>query len=1544
MDALIERRRPSRTRRPLPRRKPLVTRRQQRLFLLLAVLLLVAGATAGLAALVRPAPLPRFVGLWILGDVSQQGQRDAARTRDRAALIDGHYFKDVRLLPPGTPTLRQVEVQLTELQSLRRREAAVLYVAASATLDAAGRVQLPLGSGVTSSTLALRDALVALRDSPARRKLLVLDLARGDADAIWPKTFGAVAAAVLKEVGEVDDPQRLVLTSHAPGETPCICELQGRTLFSTCLEEGLRGDADGALDHRCDGRVSVAELAAFVKRMVAQRALATQAASQHPLFFGDGRDFDLAAIALRSHHRQTAAAKPAAARAYPKWLAAAWTARDQMIAAGKLEQTPRLWRRWEETLLHAEGQWRGGRAEAEVQRDLTQNLAALTRAIQQFEAAVPTPTPHSLAALRLAGEPQDLPAARKAVDDLLAAITAKTAGLPVEKAVIVRQGLMSEFLDKTQKLDSDALSMALVDRLMSDEAPTPAAVQLCDQLLRVRQPQPCYVETEFVRRLATTLAAYPNLSTAIVAQSLRVVRKGELASSPVRTFAETRLDLQTATQRRYDGEYLLLRPGFAQATAAAESLRAAEQTYDRVLAASATYDEAFRTLGRAMLRLPVGLNELPPNPKTLRAWATAAGTASELGDAIHATASNSQQHERTEQIRSLTLRTAAAVDEVFEPWSVEQLNAQIATATGDAKFSAAWPAMEAALRWPGLAAADRLRLWQAFDALNVRLQATPAATALTRQQDDSLDRVAISPNLAASDAIVKARCAAALLQFGGVGGPALAAVQIDLRRIAARHAAGESIAESELQQIEQTLRSNYAQLLSGVNLGNSPWARVRAACIVPAQREVPWLDAIDRNPYVAWRRELETARWTWLAGEFQYRAHDDTVQFNGDIARRYAMLVGSVDDSYLQIDAPSQLERPSSVAPQSSAAVHWQWFGRAPAPGFQDVKVFSPTAGIALQGERVFAAGDGATIKLVLNATGDATLGSGIVVALRAAERTWHRTVPFDSTGGCPLQLLLATSPQGEALAVDVLRLRPATTPQSRYLFIKNPTATPQQIFVDVVGVGQAMVSAAANSVTPVVYPPSATPGVQGVAIQGAMEVRMCDGANKQTLLTQQIPIEVVSPAQYTRVVETRFEPSAGGKNRLSITLAASLMPPGPPCIVDLVLSPERIPGLVGVTGGRLRGELLRDGTPLTLTAEGLQLIDGVDELGEFALDVDGVERALTFVADFARRGDATTPRQVARPTISLTANQYVLAGPNFRPTSHVTQGPSTARIELRVGRLEGDAFVTQLSQKSPSPRETWIDASPAKDGAIALNVGLRDWQFAFDATGLVGPRTVEAALIDASGRRLTVARQQVVFDGTPPESLTYFQLPRETLAGTPLNVQVLAADTLSGIDKVSIFVGEPVNGQPPAGAQLMDAARSPDGGFWIAQLPPQKELGPVKVGAMAVNRVGLATCIYEAITIVDQLAAPGGSIAGTVSEGSLPQPRLTVELHDDKNAVIATMKTDGQGEFRFNGIKPGNYAVIATKPASQRQAKGAAAVQASQTTNVALQLSLQSG
>ena len=50
------------------------------------------------------------------------------------------------------------------------------------------------------------------------------------------------------------------------------------------------------------------------------------------------------------------------------------------------------------------------------------------------------------------------------------------------------------------------------------------------------------------------------------------------------------------------------------------------------------------------------------------------------------------------------------------------------------------------------------------------------------------------------------------------------------------------------------------------------------------------------------------------------------------------------------------------------------------------------------------------------------------------------------------------------------------------------------------------------------------------------------------------------------------------------------------------------------------------DGSPLVLTADNLQLIDGASEQGEFSLTIDGVERAMTFAADFARRGDATAP------------------------------------------------------------------------------------------------------------------------------------------------------------------------------------------------------------------------------------------------------------------------------------------------------------------------------
>ena len=94
-------------------------------------------------------------------------------------------------------------------------------------------------------------------------------------------------------------------------------------------------------------------------------------------------------------------------------------------------------------------------------------------------------------------------------------------------------------------------------------------------------------------------------------------------------------------------------------------------------------------------------------------------------------------------------------------------------------------------------------------------------------------------------------------------------------------------------------------------------------------------------------------------------------------------------------------------------------------------------------------------------------------------------------------------------------------------------------------------------------------------------------------------------------------------------------------------------------------------------------------------------------------------------------------------------------------------------------------------------------------------------------------------------------------------------------------------------------------------------------------------------LVLIDETTASLGSIAGTVVEGLLPQPGLTVELRDPQQQPVASSKTDAQGAFHFAGVKPGKYLVWSVKAASQRVDAAAVDVQAGAESKVDLKLAL---
>src|SRR5439155_64864 len=140
---------------------------------------------------------------------------------------------------------------------------------------------------IPNTRLSLRDVLKSIEECPSRHKLLILDLVRPVADARLGILSEDVAAGIEKELTDVPDDNRLVLCACSPGQVSLSSEAAGRSIFNYYVEEGLRGWADGYGPRgRRDGRVTVTELAEFVKVRVDRWAQRNRNARQTPVLYG----------------------------------------------------------------------------------------------------------------------------------------------------------------------------------------------------------------------------------------------------------------------------------------------------------------------------------------------------------------------------------------------------------------------------------------------------------------------------------------------------------------------------------------------------------------------------------------------------------------------------------------------------------------------------------------------------------------------------------------------------------------------------------------------------------------------------------------------------------------------------------------------------------------------------------------------------------------------------------------------------------------------------------------------------------------------------------------------------------------------------------------------------------------------------------------------------------------------------------------------------------------------------------------------------------
>ena len=1504
---------------------PLLNGKLQRTLVRIASLVTLGGAIAGIASLLSPSPKPCFVELQLLPAADQWTLRETVIANDIAALRSGRYFRNHIPLIDGdvsesgaTKTL--LTGQLERLAQMKSSQSLVVYLAGTGIVDGEGELWVAIGDEVAGNGIRLSEILSIVKRCPAREKFLIIDLAAPEMESPWTTTSEEIAQRVRRNLQGTPDPARAVLIAQGTARDSLTSEKWQRTAVGYFFEHALRGHADGVIDGKKDGCVTAEETARYVQSRVEQWSRLTLGVEQRLLTFGTFGDAPLVTISAREQQSLGEDVSSATFTPYPKWLSAAWQLREQAWDRGDYRTHPRLFRRLEQNLLKVEGQWRGGRAADQVQATLERDLQSYQKQLQKQQAALPTVPQFSICQF---GSDRvvkaALPKARAKLQQFQSDLVSKTRSVPPEAVSATRQQLIESFAKKNASLSDDVLVLSAFEELIARELDSLDTLIAIDKLISLRQPQPKFVETLLIRRLADIARASPEeLDIGTVQRALRVANlRGNVACLD-RSFPGTEEVRRQAWQAMYEGNFLVLRPGYAPVSAAAKHLQRSEKAFEGIAQSSREIEDAWRALDEAMIRLPMYYPFLATQNRDLRLWVDAVDLSGELWDTL----TDGQADNRSvEDVDAQVSKLRQAQGQLTELLNTESTLQLVHKVKAEEQLLATREEMQTSLRWPGLKVEQRRLLLEgirAVDTINYERLAMFQKHGSTHVIADG-NSVTFDDNI--PETISTQKAAHALLKLGG------------LNASTDDHLSGKF----ELRDVRKLIQAS----IDSEENRSEAW-KARSGAVLPIARHIPWLDAISDNPYLAMERNLRRQRIAWLAEEFAYRAHDDTPVLHTDLCQRCVSAASlRKHDRYLLLLGESLIARPTPLTPNVEVDVRWKVVGSTEGETEQLDARTVPGIGGEIVSTKPLPQG----LQLTISQPPGHVAGDcrGVMVEASALQRTWHFPLEFKPVPwGSRLQLQLSQQAGRPGIPAASLRLRPATEAQTCLFSIANPTDQAGEVIVEVPGVGTAHATLQKQSLTPLEFVPPATAKGEPVPVfDHSLPVRVVDAKTHRQIAQWSLPLEVISPAQYVRVTKSRFLPGEDGDNRLTLQLSAEGMPQGPPCIVQMNLSKDDLPGLVGIEDAKLSGELPADGSPLTLYAAGMRLLDGRGELGSITLTVDGVEQAISFAGVFPRRGDPTTPRQVARPQVTLDVPKLAPAGPGFQVPVHVLQGPQGGSVHLRIGKVTSGGFVSQLHQQVHGLQQQQIHLKPQKDGSLALKVTLSDWKLAFDTSGMVGQHRVVANIVDRHGRSVASAMQDVVFDNSPADVATFLSAPLATV-NQPIALEIAASDSLSGIDKVLVFPGLPSkDGKLPAGVKPIQAVRQKDSTNWIATLGPEKLSGPLEVTAQVINAVGLTRFESTAITVEANSGKKLGSVSGTITEGPRPQPNITVQLFAGGTSVVAQAKTGADGSFRLPDVKPGNYSVHADKPSSGRKANKPVSVKPGQSVQIDLQLAL---
>jgi hypothetical protein len=487
--------------------------------------------------------------------------------------------------------------------------------------------------------------------------------------------------------------------------------------------------------------------------------------------------------------------------------------------------------------------------------------------------------------------------------------------------------------------------------------------------------------------------------------------------------------------------------------------------------------------------------------------------------------------------------------------------------------------------------------------------------------------------------------------------------------------------------------------------------------------------------------------------------------------------------------------------------------------------------------------------------------------------------------------------------------------------------------------------SEAVAPVTPEAAEESAEPPT-GPPLQHGLLVEVSDPQDPLQKFVQRIEIVPQRPRRYVRPhvsYNSRLQ-------RIEVTVTprlSSLLPPGPVKIECQIAEDP-----VATTGGKLSDVVAAPDYEAQMF---VNLSAPPPQEVTLYLHVDGYPRAFVYRVPCGPHA-VDLPEEMALDEVRLRN----VAWQEYQPQTPVTS--IEAQVDSPVGMFEtgGDTLRVALDEnmdqrlgpepgmRRPTDRQvgTYLHAL-GEDGVLSVDTRVADHQIPLLTNRLQNIRVQVNGRVTAGGRESDAAPLSLNIDGAPPKVQYADVMPWGgfVVSGEPLQVTVLASDTMSGVKVVEVGFDVDGTGEfspkaAPIAAVLDPSDYSVDprnnslsatppslGGqlagleprHWIATVPTDQILGVQTLLIRATDHVGNASGYYSKrvqVVTPEQAAAKVQQqpklVEGTVIFRDGPVPGAVLVLADPDANEVASAMAGADGKFSLGAVPPGKYALNA--------------------------------